>query len=238
MIPPADVGPKFIRLAERIGINRPILCDIGSRDGREGIFLMQRLNARQLHVFEPNPAAAELCRENLASFAALTGRDGVVFNQLAVTDAVGTRTFYPVNPDASGNKDIGFSSLHKLNPDYTKRRGSIVQEEITVQTTTLDAYFSGKEPPDILWIDVEGAELEVLRGGKEVLGKARLIHLEVSFRPMQIGKPLFWEIQKYLAALDYRFCGFMEVSALKGFLYRYKMLPNLPWRLNAVFCKR
>ena len=86
---------------------------------------------------------------------------------------VGTRTFYPVNPDESGNKDIGFSSLHKLNPDYTKRRGSIVQDEITVQTTTLDAYFSGKEPPDILWpdiwIDVEGAELEVLRGGKEVL---------------------------------------------------------------------
>lgn len=234
----ADVSPKFIRLAERISINRPIICDIGSRDAREGIFLMQRLNAKQLHVFEPNPVAAAVCRENLARFSQSTGCEGVLFNELAVTDEVGTRMFYPINPVASGNKDIGFSSLYRLNPNYTRRRGSIVQEEIKVNTTTLDAYFAGKEFPDIIWMDVEGAELEVLRGSTSVLRDATLIHLEVSFRPMQIGKPLFWEIQKYLAAMDYVFCGLMEVSALKGFLYRYKLLPNLPWRLNAVFCKR
>jgi len=234
----ADVCPKFIRLAEGMGIDRPIICDIGSRDAHEGIYLMQRLNAKQLHVFEPNPAAAAMCRENLARFIQSTGCAGVAFNELAVADKLGTRSFYPVNPVASDNKDIGFSSFYKLNPEYTRRRGSIAQEEIKVNTTTLDAYFAGKEFPDILWMDVEGAELDVLRGGTSVLRGARLVHLEVSFRPMQIGKPLFWEIQEYLAARDYRFCGFMEVSSLKGFLYRYKLLPNLPWRLNAVFCRR
>jgi hypothetical protein len=99
---------------------------------------MNRLDGTELHVFEPNPAAAAVCRENLRRLihAGRHAENAVIFNQPAVTDAVGTRKFYAVDPTRSKNKDIGFSSLYRINPAYTQRLGSIVQVEHT---------------PDILW---------------------------------------------------------------------------------------
>jgi len=231
----ADVDPKFVRLARARMASRPIICDIGSRDALEGISLMRELDAKQLHIFEPNPSAAAICRQNLAQFASGHQSETAVFNQMAVTDKVGPLKFYPVNVNLSENKDIGFSSLFQINPDYTRRRGRIVQDEVIVNATTLDDYFSGKENPDILWVDVEGAELQVFRGGIRVLQTVRLIHVEVSFRPMQLGKPLFWEVSRYLKQQGFSFHGIMEIAAWRAFLYRFRLLPNLPWRLNAVF---
>jgi FkbM family methyltransferase len=233
-----DVRLKFIRLAKKMLRGDPIICDIGSRDAQEGIFLMQRLAGKALHVFEPNPSAAQACRENLARFTGENHGSIAVFNQLAVTDTIGEMPFYPVNTDLSENKDGGFSSLLRINPDYTKRRGRIVQDEVVVDAITLDEYFKDREPPDLLWIDVEGAELQVLRGAARVLRGVTLLHIEVSFRPMQIEKPLFWDIAKYLEDHGFDFHSFMEISAARGFLYRHRLLPNLPWRLNAVFCRK
>jgi len=231
----ADIDPKFLRLARERAPKNPIICDIGSRDALEGLALLSELNGKQLHVFEANPSAAVICRANIASYSAKSGCDRVAFNEVAVTDQIGELQFYPVNVSLSENKDIGFSSLLPINPDYTKRRGKIVQDEVTVQATTLDAYFEGKENPDILWVDVEGAELNAFRGATRVLRSVKLIHVEVGFRPMQVGKPLFGEIETFLNAQGLRFHSFMEVSTLRTFLYRHKLLPNAPWRLNAVF---
>ena len=234
-IPQEQVPPAFIRLAERLGIERPVICDIGSRDAREGILLFERLGGSQLHVFEPNPAAAAVCRRNLGLLHGGENSDVAVFNEVAVAEAVGTAPFYPVNTELSENKDIGFSSLYRINPRYTRRRGRLVQDEVMVKTVTLDSYFAGRQHPDILWLDVEGAELRVLEGARSVLRSVKLIHVEVSFRAMQVGKPLFWDIHGFLERFDFKLWGFMEVNALKGFLYRHRLLPNAPWRLNAVY---
>ena len=233
----ADVDPKFVRLARALVGGRPVICDIGSRDALEGIALMRQLDGKQLHVFEPNPSAARICRQNLSKFANSDRPEITLFNEKAVSDRVGQMKFYPVNVSLSENKDIGFSSLFRINPDYTRRGGRIVQDEVIVNATTLDDYFIGKQNPDILWIDVEGAELQVFRGATRVLSTVKLIHVEVSFRPMQVGKPLFWEVSRYLRKQGFSFHGFMEISGVRAFLYRYRLLPNLPWRLNAVFCR-
>lgn len=236
-IGPADsteLCPKFVQLARRVMKAEPVICDIGSRDAREGIALMQLLNGKHLHVFEPNPNAAAVCRQNLLRFAG--GRPDIFsLNEAAVADTVGELKFYPVNVTLSTNKDVGFSSLFQVNPAYTKRRGSIVQDEVIVKALTLDQYFLGKDYPDVLWIDVEGAELKVFQGANRVLESVKLIHVEVSFRPMHVGKPLFWEVSEYLSRRGFRFHGFMEISSFKSFLYRHRLAPNLPWRLNAVF---
>jgi FkbM family methyltransferase len=232
-----EVDPKFVRLARSLMGDRPVICDIGSRDALEGIALMRQLDGKQLHVFDPNPSAARICRQNLSDFANGDLSEIALFNEMAITDRVGQLKFYPVNVSLSDNKDIGFSSLFQINPDYTRRRGRIVQDEVIVNATTLDDYFIGKQNPDILWIDAEGAELQVFRGATRVLSTVKLIHVEVSLRPMQVGKPLFWELSRYLKEQGFSFHRFMGISALRALLYRYRLLPNLPWRLNAVFCR-
>ena len=229
--------------AEVVGIARvvcppnPVICEIGSRDALDGIYLSKALDAAECHVFEPNPASIQTCLANLASH----GRGcNVYFNPVALSDVTGPVDFFPVDPEKSVNKDLGFSSMLRVNPAYaSKRRGRIIQDRITVGATTLDSYFQGRgRGPDLLWIDVEGAEKLVLTGGESVLKSVTLIHIEVSFRPMQLGKPLWWEIDGFLRSRGFRLLRFVGVSRLKAFMVVHKLLPNLPWRWNALYVRR
>ena len=142
------------------------------------------------------------------------------------------------NQELSERNDIGLSSMLKVNPKYTKRRGSIEQDKITVSASTADIYFNGKIAPEIIWMDVEGAELMVLNGAINTLRSVELIYIEVSFRPMHIGKPLFWEINQFLVGHGFKLACLVGVSRLKSFLLRHKLLPNLPWRMNAIYVKK
>ena len=47
---------------------------------------------------------------------------------------------------------------------------------------------------DMLKIDVQGAELAVLRGGERLLQNAVVVQTEVEFAPMYVGQPLFADI--------------------------------------------
>lgn len=161
-----EVSPRFLELARKVlGGRRPIICDVGSRDAAEGLVLLRELRGKELHVFGPNPPAAAECRKNLSSAAEWTDA-AIVFNELAVTSRNGVAEFFPVNPEVSENKDLGFSSLFKINPEYTKRRGKIVQDTILVRTITLDSYFQDRAHPDLSGVDVEERSWKSSEGRK------------------------------------------------------------------------
>ncbi len=69
-------------------------------------------------------------------------------------------------------------------------------------TTTLDAV-AGDALPDardlFLKIDVQGAELEVLRGGADTLARAALVQLETALLPYNAGAPLLPEVTGWMA---------------------------------------
>src|SRR5262245_61941897 len=117
-----EVSEKFLRLARRL--NRPVICDIGSRDATEGLFLLDELTGKSLHVFEPNPDAIKRCRENIKD------RKDVVMNEFGLSDKTGEVEFFPIDLETSEQKDIGFSSMYKVNPDYTKGRRKVNQTPI------------------------------------------------------------------------------------------------------------
>ncbi len=229
----SEVPHDLIELAAKLGVRHPVICEIGSRDALDGIRLCKTFEASECHVFEADPRGVELCKENIAKYG---GGLNISLNAVAVADRGSVIAYLPVNTEQSENRDIGFSSMFRINPLYWSKRGAIVQDRIEVPATTLDAYFEGrKNQPDLLWIDVEGAEKLVLSGAEKVLKHVRLIHIEVSFRPMQIGKPLFWEIDAYLKERGFALAGFAGVSRIKAFVVVHKLLPNLPWHWNAIY---
>jgi len=223
----------FIKACQ--ALREPVICEVGSRDALDGIDLLKTLNGKHLHVFEANPEAIPRCR---ASIDAAELAEAVTLNSLAVSDSVGTTTFFPIDQDCSSQKDIGFSSMFKLSTAYLKNRTTAVQKEITVNTTTLDTYFSDKEPPDVLWIDAEGAEMMVLRGASKTLYAVKALHIEVAFRAMHQGRPLFWEVDRFLNERGFSLYGFSDMGTIKSFLARHKLLPALPWRSDAVYLSR
>jgi FkbM family methyltransferase len=69
-----------------------------------------------------------------------------------------------------------------------------------VTIVTLDSFVAREKlaPPDLLKLDVQGYELEVLRGAEACLAQARAVLCEVSFRPFYSGQPLFSKVQEFL----------------------------------------
>ena len=52
--------------------------------------------------------------------------------------------------------------------------------------------------PDVIKIDVQGAELDVLMGGTDLLPGVKLVELEVEFNPQYRNQPLFHDVDKFM----------------------------------------
>ncbi len=104
----------------------------------------------------------------------------------------------------------GWSSLlqpHKKWVDNTDGR-LYFTKGIFISCVTLD-HLDKKLgcPPDIfLWMDIEGAELGALEGGRETLASGRIkwIDVEVSHQPRRVGEPSEQMISDYLGQYNYR----------------------------------
>ena len=80
---------------------------------------------------------------------------------------------------------------------------------VIAPATTLDAWFERApiDRIDLLWLDLQGLELEVLRGGTEALRSVAVCHLEVQREPLYEGSPVHADIRAFMGAH-----GFKEVA--------------------------
>lgn len=78
-------------------------------------------------------------------------------------------------------------------------------ESIVVPVRTLDSFLGSGEiaPPQFIKTDVQGYELEVLRGASKALASTDAVLLEVSFRELYERQPLAHEVIAYLGARDF-----------------------------------
>jgi FkbM family methyltransferase len=146
-----------------------------------------RLAPAGRHVaFEPIPALAE---EIARSFP------GVDCRRLALGARPGVAEF------CHFTSLDGWSGLRR-SPEISDERGR--PEYIEVQVSTLDDEL-GEHRPGVIKIDVEGAELEVLRGGRAVLAAAKPIvlfeHVAAAARLYGSQSGALWDL---FAELGYR----------------------------------
>ena len=90
----------------------------------------------------------------------------------------------------------------------------------SVEVTTIDELFAahGAPPPVLLKADVQGYELEVLRGASRCLDATEVLLLEVSFRRMYEDSALAHEIISYVGERGFRMydiCSYLQRPADK-----------------------
>jgi FkbM family methyltransferase len=108
------------------------------------------------------------------------------------------------------------SSLYEPNTPLLRRFQYLeeltrVVETAPVKTTRLDDV-PEVEAIDYLKMDVQGAELDVLRGAERLLGSTLVIQAEVEFSPMYKDQPLFADVDAHLRARGFSFHCFLSVS--------------------------
>lgn len=145
----------------------------------------------RLLVFEPGPNNLPYLRKNVGE------KGNVRVIEMAASDRDGRIKFYL--EELTGQNNSILDNYEVLNQNARASVSQASRQEIEVQTTTLDAFFAKmEEKPTFCKIDVEGAELHVLRGMKGILelGKAVLM-VEVTAEEKAV-----WD---YLKGFGFRF---------------------------------
>lgn len=74
---------------------------------------------------------------------------------------------------------------------------------------------------DLLKLDIQGSELDALKGAEKLLNKTLVIHTEAEFSPVYRNQPLFADIDTYLRENEFEFIDFISMG-----YNRYKAFPN------------
>jgi FkbM family methyltransferase len=172
-------------------LERPlVVIDVGCRDGDAAGWTRFGSN---VHVigFEPD---VEECERLQADY-----------------DGPGRRTFVPVALGGHRGEALlhltrfpQSSSLYEPNTEAIERHPALTaHEEIdrrTVTLTTLDEWIEEADAPapDFIKLDIQGAELDVLRSSPRALETVRALELEVEFQPLYRDQPLFADVDAYL----------------------------------------
>lgn len=168
--------------------------DIGANAGYFALVGSTRVGATgQVVAFEPSPLFAAMVQRNVE----LNHLRNVCLSRSAVSNSNGTTRF--VLESVGANSHLADTPLQHAK--------SAPEEEIEVNVTTLDSYVSENGvSPDVIKIDVEGAELMVLEGARDTLSKHRP-HVIVACH----SGDLYADCAECLEELNYR------ISSLEGF---------------------
>jgi len=173
--------------------------DIGSNFGLYGLFMAAAAaNRGTITAFEPVP----WCRSKIEHNAVASGLGNIFVAEAALSDQAGRmRMVIPSGGEVAG---VG----HLVDDPDAEEEG----QEIEIETYTGDGYRTrqGLPIPTAVKIDVEGYELEVVRGLRETLSDDRCkvvvveIHSALLEQRGMADAP--GEVESFLAA-----CGFAEV---------------------------
>lgn len=168
---------------------------VGAYSGDEIVRMLKTYNAAEFILFEASPRYFSGLKRRF------DGQSRVVCENIAVSDVCGDVSFFETNLRGSG-------SLLRANEAGGLDYGIKQAENYTVSATTLDSYMSRTQSSqsviDMLWCDVQGAEMNVLRGFEVGLERCRSVFLEVSINvPTYDGGCIFDEIVEYLQRFDF-----------------------------------
>jgi FkbM family methyltransferase len=216
------IGYNMDVLAERLRHVQSLLdlsswrtiLDIGAMDGWEGTNMAKVFTDARVYAFEPSKANVERCTKTYM-LQPYSVRSRIALSNVALTDSTGPTKFWAVDEDTAasfpgkGKVNIGIGSMLKLkDPDMWPWEHN-AQVEIDVQGYRLDDWCTEAkvDTVDAIWMDVQGAELHVLKGAANTLSNVQCIMTEAGLVPYYEGHTLKTEIDEYLTTL-----GFAEVE--------------------------
>lgn len=183
-----------IELKELIkGIKTPeTIIDIGSNKGQFILLIEKIYPNKNIYSFEP---IKEMINKQKKFFAY---KNNIIFHNVALGSSTTLKEFL-----ITARMDS--SSFLKIVSDKNKSKNYDIVENRNIQINTLDNLLINEKisHPVLIKIDVQGYELEVLRGANNLLKKTDYLLLEVSKNEMYQNQPIEKVIVEYLKNLNF-----------------------------------
>ena len=143
-----------------------IIFDVGANIGELTLLFSRFAENGQVHSFEPTPTTFE----KLSSIIKCTNNTNIKLNNLAVSNKSGFIHFNIYEEEFAAwntmaNRPLGAYGINVIPP-----------KSVIIPTVSIDDYCSenGIEKIDLLKIDVEGAELNVLKGAEGMFSEKKI----------------------------------------------------------------
>lgn len=171
----------------------PVIVDLGSHQGEDTLWMASYVRDRQ-----PKIIMVEADKENFATIANIAAHvTGFTAIFGAIHDHTGTCDFWACyTTEGRGSGSIRRPSGHlREKPWYDFR---LLSEQIPCYD--LDTIFAtvGLDHIDVLWVDIQGAERDMIKGGQAALKRTRYLFIESEERELYDGQALRPELLEML----------------------------------------
>lgn len=200
----AQIAPETIQ--QHVDKPNPTILEIGCNDGIHTLWLRELFSQPSIFCFEPDPRAIARFNKNVGI------RQDIQLFEVALGQHDGDVIFY----QSSGQPP---SALAKDLPGDWDQSGSIrapkehltlhpwvkFEHMLNVAAVRLDTWCVNHaiDLIDFIWMDVQGAELDVFAGGKQTLKyKTRFIYTEYSNRELYSGQGNLKQLLRQLECFE------------------------------------
>ena len=205
-------------LKKLVGKTAPVVVDVGANVGQTAHKIKTIWPNSVLHCIEPMEEQYRTLERKTRHYT-----DVKTYNT-ALGSYDGPRTFY-INEHQNM-----LSGFYELNPD-SEDSIALNQPEaahdnfLNTQTTIVDcitldnwAILNEVSHIDLLKMDAQGAEPDILRGGREILKNTRVIVTELMFYDLYKKKNSFYEIESTLIPLGFELfdIGYVSKNPMTG----------------------
>jgi FkbM family methyltransferase len=153
-----------------------VVFDVGANVGQFAAETRRAWPSAEIHSFEPHPRTFERLARSRGDYRTFR-------HPIALGDELGEVPFYEYGSEGGGTQ------INSLVPDAQfPTRFGYKSREIKVPCSTLDKFCAARSigQIDFLKLDVEGGELRVLRGAKDMLSRKSIMAVYFEFNDLDL----------------------------------------------------
>lgn len=186
------------KISKYLESNEPLIIEAGAFDGRDSLRMSKFWPKAKIFSFEAVPNLFNIAQSNCLNYPNIRVINLALSNE--ESQEIELYTFKGMG-QVHGSSSILKPTLHSRYKPKIK-----FNEIIKVEAVTLDSWTKniGISNIDLLWLDLQGAELKILSGAHDILQNTRVCHLEVSRNPLYEGAPTLTEVDDFMKSKGFK----------------------------------
>lgn len=174
-----------------------VMIDVGAAFGSVALYFSERYNDLKIYCVEANPEILPRLKETISD------RKNIELKNMALGSIPGESYLHvTANQLSSSLNELNTTEVSHLPQDHQSWLEEV--KRVKVHVSTLDAEFKNESHVLLLKLDTQGTELDILKGGVELLKRTRFVLAELNNHQLYKGACQYYEVDEFLRDHSFR----------------------------------